>query len=137
MLRALFALTPGISNDMAWTLTTVLYLFGHFIVYHWLTGAPFDSTQGEYDGLTLWEQIDNGAQFTPTKKYLTALPIMLYAYSMNVCFIQFHSFLMSAHYSHYNATLFAVNLVPLIIVLIAKLPAMHRVRFFGINKAQD
>jgi hypothetical protein len=46
-------------------------------MFHWLTGTPFDADQGEFDGLTLWEQIDNGAQFTPAKKFLTALPIVL------------------------------------------------------------
>jgi hypothetical protein len=34
-------------------------------------------TAGEYDELTLWEQIDSGAQYTPAKKYLTSVPIGL------------------------------------------------------------
>jgi len=85
-----------------------------------LTGTPFETAQGEFDGLTLWEQMDNGQQFTPTKKYLTAVPIVF--------------FLLSVHFTHYDATLFFINVLPLVIVLIAKLPAMHRVRFFGINK---
>lgn len=47
-------------------------------MFHWLTGTPFtNEDEGEFDGLTLWEQMDNGQQFTPTKKYLTALPIIL------------------------------------------------------------
>ena len=28
--------------------------------------------------LTLWEQMDNGAEFTPAKKYLTAVPVVLW-----------------------------------------------------------
>ena len=63
----------------------------------------------------------SGQQFTPTKKYLTALPI---------CY-----FLLCVHYGHFDATQYLINVVPLLIVLIAKLPAMHRVRVFGINKA--
>ena len=35
-------------------------------------------TGGVYDDLTLWEQIDDGAQYTPAKKYLTSVPIGLY-----------------------------------------------------------
>ena len=28
-------------------------------MFHWLTGTPFvEADQGEFDGLTLWEQID-------------------------------------------------------------------------------
>ena len=32
---------------------------------------------GAYDDLTLWEQIDAGAQYTPAKKWLTSVPIFL------------------------------------------------------------
>ena len=53
-------------------------------MFHWIKGIPFDFNSGAYDGLTLWEQIDNGAQFTPAKKYLTALPIGLYASKFNI-----------------------------------------------------
>ena len=35
------------------------------------------ATGGAYDELTLWEQIDNGAQYTPAKKWLTSVPIGL------------------------------------------------------------
>lgn len=35
------------------------------------------STGGAYDELTLWEQIDQGAQYTPAKKWLTSVPIAL------------------------------------------------------------
>jgi hypothetical protein len=41
-----------------------------------MTGTPFES-QGQFDGLTLWEQMDAGVQFTPSKKFLTAVPIVL------------------------------------------------------------
>lgn len=34
-------------------------------------------TGGLYDDLTLWEQIDDGAQYTPAKKWLTSVPIGL------------------------------------------------------------
>lgn len=70
--------------------------------------------------MTFWEQLDYGSQFTPTKKYLTIFPILL--------------FLMSTHYTHYDLWMFAVNLGVLLVNLVAKLPAMDRVRIFGINK---
>ena len=47
-------------------------------MFHWVVGVPFGLNQNEYEGLTLWEQVDNGAHFTPTKKFLTAVPIVLY-----------------------------------------------------------
>ena len=55
-------------------------------MFHWVKGIPFDFNSGAYDGLTLWEQIDNGAQYTPTKKYLTAVPIVLYVVYIYVIF---------------------------------------------------
>ena len=36
------------------------------------------TTSGAFDDLTLWEQIDSGAQYTPAKKWLTSVPIGLY-----------------------------------------------------------
>jgi len=52
-------------------------------MFHGVTGIPFgsDSHSGAYDELTLWEQIDNGAQYTPAKKWLFCLPIGLYVSS--------------------------------------------------------
>lgn len=48
-------------------------------MFHWVTGMPFDSELhgGAYDDLTLWEQIDDGAQYTPAKKWLLSVPIVL------------------------------------------------------------
>lgn len=49
-------------------------------MFHWVTGIPFDNDLhgGAYDDLTLWEQIDDGAQYTPAKKWLFTAPILLY-----------------------------------------------------------
>ena len=46
-------------------------------MFHFVEGVPFESNSGVYDRLTMWEQIDGGAQYTPAKKWLTSLPIML------------------------------------------------------------
>ncbi|ORZ01338.1 ORMDL family [Syncephalastrum racemosum] len=89
-------------------------------MFHWVQGIPFENNQGAYDGLTLWEQIDGGVQFTATRKFFTAVPIAL--------------FLLSTHYTHYDMFQFGINFTALLVVLVAKLPVMHRVRIFGINK---
>ncbi len=52
-----------------------------FVMFHFVVGVPFDLNQNEFDGLTLWEQIDSGAHFTPTKKFLTSVPIVLYGFA--------------------------------------------------------
>jgi hypothetical protein len=46
-------------------------------MFHGVKGIPYDFNQNELGSLTLWEQMDNGEQFTPTKKYFTAVPIIL------------------------------------------------------------
>lgn len=48
-------------------------------MFHWVTGIPFGSALhgGAYDDLTLWEQIDGGAQNTPSRKWLFSVPVGL------------------------------------------------------------
>lgn len=47
-------------------------------MFHYVTGIPFEFNAGAYDNLNMWEQIDNGDQYTPTKKFLLGVPIGLY-----------------------------------------------------------
>ncbi len=99
-LKVLFSSVPSMSTEMSWTLTNLTYnlvrsasrrvvraqllLTGRcggqfsFFFFHWLCGTPFDLNQGEYRALTLWEQLDEGRQFTPIRKFLTIFPIALY-----------------------------------------------------------
>ncbi|KAK9767401.1 sphingolipid homeostasis protein orm1 [Basidiobolus ranarum] len=118
-LKILFGIIPGISSEASWTLTNLSYNLTSFVVFHWIIGIPFEFNQGVCDDLTLWEQMDNGVQFSPSKKYFTAAPILL--------------FLLSTHYTHYAGSTFLINIAALIVNLIGKLPAMHRVRLFGVN----
>ena len=50
-------------------------------MFHWVTGIPFEDALhgGAYDELTMWEQIDDGAQYTPAKKWLFSVPVLLSA----------------------------------------------------------
>ncbi|KAI9203009.1 ORMDL family [Polychytrium aggregatum] len=119
-LRIGLATIPGISAEAAWTLTNLIYNTASYFLFHGIIGMPFAINEDEYNNLTLWEQMDSGIQFTPTKKYLTAVPIVL--------------FLLSTHYTHYDFPTFMINLTSLMVVLIAKLPQMYKVRLFGINE---
>ncbi|OWZ70351.1 hypothetical protein J008_06676 [Cryptococcus neoformans] len=111
------------TQDVSWTIVNLSYITFSFIMFHHVTGLPFESTMttsGAYDDLTLWEQIDSGAQYTPAKKWLTSVPIGL--------------FLISTHYTRYDYVLFALNFAALIFVLFPKLPVLHRLRFhFAVN----
>lgn len=71
--------------------------------------------------LTQWEQFDHGQQFSPTKKFLAIVPIVL--------------FLLASFYTKFDAVHFAVNATALLgLALIPKLPQMYKVRLFNINK---
>ena len=72
------SLPPAFANDLNSYFTRRLLQIT-YIVFHYVKGVPFDlsSNSGVYDQLTLWEQIDSGAQYTPAKKWLTTLPIVL------------------------------------------------------------
>ncbi|KAI9464296.1 Orm1 type endoplasmic reticulum protein [Russula earlei] len=100
---------PGITQNFSWTACS-------YLMFHWVTGIPFGSELhgGAYDDLTLWEQIDGGAQNTPSKKWLFSVPVGL--------------FLLSTHYTNYDPWLFAINLSALIFALVPKLPIAHRQR---------
>ena len=51
-----------------WLVTNVIHGVSTFTFFHWIKGCPDDSTQGEYNALTLYEQIDAGVPWTNTKK---------------------------------------------------------------------
>ncbi|KAJ1919260.1 sphingolipid homeostasis protein orm1 [Mycoemilia scoparia] len=118
-LKLFFGVIPGLSLETGWTLTNLGYCLIQYLIFHAFVGSPFDEDQGENSSLTLWEQIDDGEHFTPSKKFLTTLPIAL--------------FLVATHYSNYNAFEFMINFLAVLVISLAKLPAMHRRRFFGIN----
>lgn len=93
---------PGMRQDISWFLVNLTYLsvcrptsalpqHAHlstqltYLMFHWVTGIPFQSDLhgGVYDELTLWEQIDQGAQYTPAKKWLMVVPILLCVYLLS------------------------------------------------------
>jgi len=105
-------------------------------MFHWVTGIPFGSELhgGAYDDLTLWEQIDGGAQNTPSRKWLFSVPVGLCVFppllscpeprALTRPAIQ-NSFLLSTHYTNYNPWLFAINLSALLFALVPKLPIVR------------
>ncbi|KAF1986280.1 ORMDL family protein [Aulographum hederae CBS 113979] len=122
-LKILFDIIPGISQETSWTLTNISYMFGSYLMFHWVRGVPFDFNAGAYDNLNMWEQIDNGDQYTPAKKFLLSVPVGL--------------FLVSTHYTHYDLTFFIINILATLAVVIPKLPASHRLRVALFSGAPD
>ena len=114
-LKILFDIIPGVTQEISWTLTNITYMAGSYLMFHYVRGVPFEFNAGAYDNLNMWEQIDDGAQYTPAKKFLLSVPIVL--------------FLLSTHYTHYDLAYFIVNFLALMAVVIPKLPQFHRMRF--------
>lgn len=114
LLKLFFNFITVLDNDWRWTLTNLTYNIGSYIMFHQVKGTPFEFNSGAYDNLTMWEQIDNGDQYTPTKKFLMSVPIGL--------------FLISTHYSNYNLNLFILNGVSCLCVVVPKLAISHRLR---------
>ena len=108
--RLLFGVIPGVSQELAWTFTVLTYCATTYLMFHYVRGVPFELNAGAYDHLNMWEQIDRGDQYTPTKKFLLAAPVFL--------------FLASTHFTHYGITHFAVNLIAVAAMVIVKLPAV-------------
>ncbi|KAF6045233.1 Protein ORM2 domain protein, partial [Candida parapsilosis] len=114
LLKIFYNFISVLDNDWKWTMTNLTYTIGSYIMFHQVKGTPFEFNSGAYDNLTMWEQIDNGDQYTPTKKFLMLVPICL--------------FLISTHYSHYNLNLFILNGVSCLCVVVPKLAFAHRLR---------
>jgi hypothetical protein len=70
--------------------------------------------------MTFWEQIDDGVQNTATRKFLMVVPVVL--------------FLLATHGTDYARQPLGANVAVVIVLLVAKLSSMHRVRIFGINE---
>eukprot|EP00096_Caligus_rogercresseyi_P005173 TRINITY_DN20167_c0_g1_i1.p1 TRINITY_DN20167_c0_g1~~TRINITY_DN20167_c0_g1_i1.p1 ORF type:complete len:155 (-),score=20.22 TRINITY_DN20167_c0_g1_i1:164-628(-) len=104
-----------------WTSTNLLHNAISFWFLHWTKSHPWlTNDQGICRRLTHWEQIDHGLQYTPTRKFLTIIPILL--------------FILSSAYTRYEPRHFSINILSLSTVLIPKHPSFHKRRLFGINK---
>jgi hypothetical protein len=90
-----------------------------FVIFHWVKGSPDANNQGEYNAMTLYEQIDAGVPWTNTKKFLMLVPTIM---TWIAC-----------HESNYKPIYIIVNCGLFLILIIAKLPQMHGVRILGIN----
>ena len=101
-------------------LLVLLHFAITFPLFHWHKGSPIAADQGEYDKLTFWEQMDEGVQLTRNKKFFTALPVLL--------------FIPCWQGGVHAGALELAALVATVVLIVAKLPLMDRVRIFGINE---
>ena len=109
-----------LDTPLAWTYVHLLHSAVTFYLMHWRKGSPFGDDQGKYRRLTFWEQIDGGVQRTGNRKLLTAIPVVVY--------------LLASKTSDYSEQPLLLNFGGVLVSVLAKLPEMHGVRVFGINK---
>jgi len=100
--------------------THALHGIATFGALHWVKGSPdYLSNVGTWRGSTLWEQIEPGEHWTPTKKYLLLVPTIL--------------LLLTLFTGSYSTRIMLINIPIWVILTIAKFPCMEGVRIFGIN----
>jgi hypothetical protein len=113
-------LSVVVEPGLAWTYVHLIHGVASYFMLHWMKGSPIDTDQGRYDRLTFWEQLDDGVQYTKTRKFFTVLPLVL--------------FLLATHGTDYRKQPLGLNLLVIVVLMLAKFPCMDKVRIFGINK---
>jgi hypothetical protein len=108
-----------ITEEDIWTIINVGHGVITFMIFHWVKGCPDESTQGDYSGDTLYEQIDAGIPYTASKKFLMLVPTLI---TWMACFM-----------ASFKMIYVVVNFGIWLICIIAKLPQLHHVRILGIN----
>jgi len=105
----------------SWSIINILHSVISFLIMHWYKGVPFTlhADQGRYDKETFWEQIDEGRQWTSSKKKFMVVPPMLFVMSI-INAPGLYSIVL-------NVTFF-------LIAFLGKLPYFHHLRIAGINR---
>jgi len=113
-----------LTTAQAWTVVHATHGIINFFVMHYITGTPGElQDQGEYNNLTWWEQLDDGTSWTNSRKALMLIPIVL--------------FLITSHMTGYELSHLVINLAVLALVVIPKLPQLHRVRIVSIDEDDE
>ena len=107
-------------SGLAWTYVHLLHGAVTYYVLHWSKGSLASDDQGQYSTLTFWEQMDNETYGTNTRKFFTMVPLAL--------------FVLATHGTDFRKQPMGLNFGVMLLLLIAKLPALHKVRLFGINR---
>ncbi|CAH0378192.1 unnamed protein product [Pelagomonas calceolata] len=105
------------------------YVMLILIVYGAIHGSGYTSeqslsaTNGDYDDLTVWEQLDGGASWSATKKVFLIVPTLVLLAYLNAA-----DFSRQATDRPYPSPSRAL------LCILPKLPGMHGVRILGINR---
>lgn len=107
-------------NNTALMVTPLFYNLITLIFFHLIVGDPFDSSFGT---LSFWEQMVEQIGYRSTTMFFMLCPIGL--------------FFIVNHIVVWNLTMYILNIISLVIILIAKCGFMHRKRVFGFGKNKN
>ncbi|KAK4535103.1 hypothetical protein CDCA_CDCA03G1128 [Cyanidium caldarium] len=125
--RVFFGLGLSLSAQQSWTIINVVHASVTFLVFHWIKGNPFHTPwvdmAGKGEKQTWWEQIDGSVQNTPSRKFLVAVVVVLFLAAVH-----------STPFEREYLVAHLANVIAFTVVFVAKMPFMHGVRLFGINR---
>jgi len=153
---------PGAAR-YAWTVVHWLHGAASYWLLHWTKGSPCAEDQGRFDQLTFWEQMDNETYGTRTRKFFTLIPVVTLALAAHGGGLLSAALAAHGGEGYGGGggqgagggggaaaaaaatgggdggqgtarLLMALNGAVAALLLVAKLPAMHRVRIFGIGR---
>jgi len=113
-------LFPFLSFWPALTVVNILHGVVTFYLMHWRRGTVDAFDQGKNDNYTFWEMLDEGNQYTPTRKFFQIVPIVL--------------FLLACYDCEWKKRYWFSNSFALFISVFPKFEFMMGVRILGINK---
>jgi hypothetical protein len=69
----------GLQSDVAWTIVLVCHSLATYWIFHLKRGLllSWENTNGKYDKMTYWEQIDGGRHYSSNRKFLMIVPMIL------------------------------------------------------------
>ena len=104
------------------TITNAFHTFTTFLFFHWIKGSPDNYSQvkylffvifgdwicfsqGDFNGMTFYEQIDDGVPYTAPKKFLMLYPTLI---TLGACYASNFAW----NYLLINLTLFLLCILP-------------------------
>ena len=108
----------GYTSEQSLSATNVAHALVTFVFFHWAKGSPDTHAQGDYDDLTVWEQLDGGASWSATKKVFLIVPTLVLLAYLNAADFSRHA--LAVHVPVYA-----------LLCILPKLPGMHRVRILA------
>mmetsp|Transcript_2714 Transcript_2714/g.4745 ORF Transcript_2714/g.4745 Transcript_2714/m.4745 type:complete len:155 (-) Transcript_2714:470-934(-) len=122
--RLLLGAVLQLEPYMAWTVVNVVHAIVTFVAFHWIKGNPFPTFWNpSSDKLTWWEQLDHRKQATPSRKFCVIVVLALFLVTYEATPVRSQTTLVHM-----------INAIVFVVMVIAKLPSMDKVRLFGINK---